>query len=167
MIYILYYILSLLQSLHIITGGYILLQSIYTILSLLYYFYIIYIYICMYVYIYICISTFCVFAVLCACCAWPFCTCPSLRPKEPMSPPRSRQPRATWQSQTGGETGGQTGGTWGDLKNDHLSTTNWKTKISHCFFCCYPSLKLVSSIRMSIKWRVYQWEFQDPKMEVR
>ena len=21
----------------------------------------------------------------------------------------------------------------GDLKNDHLSTTNWKTKISHCF----------------------------------
>ena len=62
MIYILYYILSLLQSLHIITGGYILLQSIYTILSLLYYFYIIYIYmyVCIYIYMYI--------NLLCVCC---------------------------------------------------------------------------------------------------
>ena len=134
MIYILYYtiIITIITynywGLHIIT---IYLLSIIMILFLhyiyiyLYEYVYIYIYVCIYIYIYvyvyiyiymcICIytyihiSTFCVFAVLCTCCAWPFCTCPSLRPKEPMSPPRSRQPRVTWRSQTGGQTGG--GGT--------------------------------------------------------
>ena len=160
MIYILYYILSLLQSLHIITGGYILLQSIYTILSLLYYFYIIYV--CIYIYI----------NLLCVCCTLRLLRLAILymsiskaqrtdvaTPKSPAQGHLAESDR--WWDRWSDR--------WylGDLKNDHLSTTNWKTKISHCFFCCYPSFKLVSSIRMSIKWRVYQWEFQDPKMEVR
>ena len=146
MIYILYYILSLLQSLHIITGGYILLQSIY----------IIYIYVCIYIYMYI--------NLLCVCCTLRLLRLAILY----MSISKAqRTDVATPKSPAQGHLAESDRWYLGDLKNDHLSTTNWKTKISHCFFCCYPSLKLVSSIRMSIKWRVYQWEFQDPKMEVR